>query len=61
MKCCICKNEIDGFGNNPQPYKKRGRCCDDCNSYYVIPYRILLLIKPETPKVKTKGNIKTQL
>lgn len=29
--CCICGKPIEGFGNNPFPIKKEGRCCDDCN------------------------------
>ncbi len=31
MKCVICKKKFDGFGNNPQPLKEKGRCCDECN------------------------------
>lgn len=33
--CCICGKEIIGFGNNPYPLKKEGRCCDDCNSLVI--------------------------
>jgi hypothetical protein len=29
--CCICNNEFEGFGNNPWPLKRYGRCCDECN------------------------------
>ena len=29
--CCICGKEILGYGNNPYPLKKEGRCCDECN------------------------------
>lgn len=57
MKCCICKNEINGYGNNPdgavwktptgeieQPtFRATDRCCDECNSRYVIPGRIYRL------------------
>lgn len=39
--CCICGKVYDGFGNNPYPYKKSGRCCDQCNRDYVIPSRIM--------------------
>ena len=39
IECCICKGEIDGFGNNAQPIKE-GRCCDKCNYYKVIPKRL---------------------
>jgi len=30
-KCCICGKRFEGFGNNPAPLKKTGRCCDNCN------------------------------
>jgi hypothetical protein len=39
-KCCICNKSFDGFGNNPDPVKKRGYCCDNCNLMVVIPERI---------------------
>ena len=43
-KCVICKQEFTGWGNNPQPVKDSGRCCDKCNDTRVIPYRIMQLI-----------------
>jgi len=30
MKCCICGEHIEGYGNNAKPIKK-GICCDKCN------------------------------
>jgi hypothetical protein len=39
--CCICEYEIEGYGNNPTPVSKKGRCCDKCNTEKVIPARIL--------------------
>ena len=30
--CCICGKEFVGWGNNPDPIKKSGRCCDACNN-----------------------------
>ena len=39
-KCCICKESCIGFGNNPDPVKEKGRCCDVCNYTKVIPARI---------------------
>ena len=30
-KCCICDKEFEGYGNNPDPITKEGRCCDECN------------------------------
>ena len=46
MKCAICGNEINNeFGNNPWPVRTDGnaRCCDECNTSFVIPYRIMLM------------------
>lgn len=37
--CCICGEEIEGYGNNAAPYKA-GRCCDACNIKFVIPARM---------------------
>ena len=41
-KCCICGKKLlgeDEFGNNPEPVKSKGRCCNACNWMYVIPAR----------------------
>jgi len=57
MKCCICGKEFTGYGNNPdgaiwrteegdlesKDFGPEDRCCDDCNSRYVIPGRIYKL------------------
>lgn len=32
--CCICGEEIDGYGNNAEPYKE-GRCCDACSLHFL--------------------------
>lgn len=39
--CCICGEEIIGYGNNPEPYMSAadGYCCDGCNIKFVIPKR----------------------
>lgn len=37
--CCICGEELNGYGNNAAPYAD-GRCCDACNLKFVIPARI---------------------
>lgn len=34
--CCICGEEFIGFGNNPDPIKKEGRCCDICNNRVIL-------------------------
>lgn len=45
--CCICGEPIEGYGNNPSPYKHEGRCCDACNSKFVIPARLAELNNKE--------------
>jgi hypothetical protein len=37
--CSICTEEYDGRGNDPFD----GRCCDSCNTRFVIPARLLRL------------------
>ena len=37
--CCICGKKFDGWGNNPEPVKSDGECCDYCNWNVVIPAR----------------------
>jgi hypothetical protein len=39
MKCSICKDNIEGFGNNAEPINN-GKCCDSCNFTQVIPARL---------------------
>ena len=54
-KCCICGGYFHGYGNNPdgamwldaetkQPvhgeFKTDDRCCDACNSKFVLPGRM---------------------
>lgn len=41
-KCVLCPNQITGYGNNPQPWKDDGLCCDSCNLKKVIPARFFL-------------------
>lgn len=43
FNCVICTKEKTGFGNNPQPVKQKGKCCDDCNLLWVIPARVNLM------------------
>ena len=42
FKCCICGINDQGYGNNPDPIKKQGKCCDECNADQVIPARLEL-------------------
>ena len=37
--CCLCGKRFKGYGNNPDPVKKEGLCCDECNEKIVIPVR----------------------
>ena len=47
MECSICHLEInDEFGHNAEPVNT-GRCCDSCNSTFVIPHRIKLMFESE--------------
>ena len=62
-KCCICGEIFDGFGNNPQPVKNDGRCCDFCNDNIVVPIRVFtigrgyaLLIKENTCELLKPNN-----
>ena len=41
--CCICGEETTGYGNNPEPVRHEGRCCDACNRKFVIPARIAMV------------------
>lgn len=53
-RCCICGKEICGWGNNPEPIKQDGECCDECNAKYVVPARI-----GEMHKQRAKENIES--
>ena len=39
--CCFCGKPLVGYGNDPSPIVIKGKCCDECNSNYIIPYRLL--------------------
>ena len=58
MKCCICNQEIDGYGNNPNgavwrdgskivepQFNENERCCDACDQLFVTPGRLYRLMK----------------
>lgn len=41
-QCSICGEEFEGFGHNPSPLLPPDqRCCDLCNSFIVVPVRIM--------------------
>lgn len=50
--CCICKEEFEGWGNNPQPVKSEGVCCNSCNMQYVITARVFGLSAITLPQDK---------
>lgn len=31
MKCVLCNREIKGYGHDPRPLARNGKCCDKCN------------------------------
>lgn len=54
FKCCICFKEFEGYGNNPEPVLKKGRCCDECNAKWVIPIREFLAKRNKEKKNEHK-------
>ena len=50
-KCDLCGETHTGWGNNPEPIKS-GRCCDRCNSEYVIPVRICGVTDEQLEKIR---------
>lgn len=61
--CCICGEKFTGFGNNPYPLTDdvNARCCNECNSEYVIPARILNIKPDEKEKIKSLINGELQI
>ena len=49
MRCCICGKKFVGYGNNPYPVVDNddARCCDECNSTYVIMARLARLYEKD--------------
>ena len=39
VKCCLCSEVINGYGNVASPVKD-GICCDNCNLTIVVPARM---------------------
>ena len=52
--CSICGTAFAGWGNNPAPVKKRGRCCDYCNWHAVIPARLQAIYSKKQAAAKGK-------
>lgn len=57
MKCAICGKEIIDFGNNPWPIRtsENARCCDDCNSTFVVTVRIMTM-NADIERIETIAN-----
>lgn len=55
--CSICGEKYDGYGNNAVPMAK-GRCCDSCNEFFVVPARLMEKIRKikENERKKKKLN-----
>jgi hypothetical protein len=53
LDCSLCGQPFQGFGNNPFPLGEigedgfSGACCDDCNTFQVIPARLGIILMPE--------------
>lgn len=41
--CVLCLKPSHGYGHNPAPMKKKGKCCDACNYLKVLPCRMNLV------------------
>ncbi len=43
-KCVLCRSQLaETEKNNPQPLRKKGKCCDLCNLTRVLPVRTGLI------------------
>jgi len=46
FKCCLCGEEVEGYGNDPSPIpteNENDECCDVCNLTKVVPARMELI------------------
>ena len=62
-KCSICGKKYVGYGNNAEPFNS-GRCCDACNTDYVIPARLMryhLGLDPRIVNANDKPNLNNLL
>ena len=56
LLCILCGLPYEGYGHNPSPLRKHGRCCLKCNWDKVIPARLCnkYHIPPEMAKLLQK-------
>ena len=59
-ECDVCGRTYKGFGNNAQPLKLMGQCCDTCNKY-VVAYRILASQLDDLEECSTKDAYRKHL
>lgn len=52
-KCVLCKKKFIGFGNNPTPLAKTGKCCDKCSNL-VISARLKIIEKNRSKLIINK-------
>jgi len=53
--CCICGKEFEGYGNNPDPVRKEGRCCDICNNLVILErLRLMQIANTVTRKIEVE-------
>ena len=58
VKCSLCGKQLEtnhlgwDLGNNPYPLMKKDsdRCCDNCNTIYVLPTRRFLISIQKDPQ-----------
>ena len=43
--CILCKRPYTGYGHNPAPITKEGRCCYTCNMIKVVPIRMEIIMR----------------
>ena len=48
ITCCICGKQVANEESHNADSLKEGRCCEACNSHYVLPYRLHLLNRIHT-------------
>ena len=53
--CCICGQPDIGYGHNAQPVAD-GRCCDACNSEWVVTARIIMAVHQSRAMTNPPGS-----
>lgn len=45
--CCFCDKIYSGFGNNAEPVKPGGVCCNECCLNIIVPVRMVELAEQD--------------